>query len=113
MYVLLEVGNWMTTLAAHLIPLNGTAFGVVPLDLPNPGAGQTPPGSEGFIKIMGWAKWAALGLTVVALIVAGAMMGWGRSHGEGQEHGTRVGRVLIGVAIISAAFSLVSALAGA
>lgn len=99
------------TQVVGLVPLEG--FGLIPLDVPNPGGGTAPPGSDGFIKIMGWAKWAGFGLTVVALIVAGALMGWGRSHGEGQEHGTRIGRVLIGVAIIAGAFSLVSALAGA
>jgi|tagenome__1003787_1003787.scaffolds.fasta_scaffold19503999_2 type IV secretory pathway VirB2 component (pilin) len=75
--------------------------------VPNPGGGSAPPGSEGFITIMGWVKWVALGLCVIALIGAGAMMGFGRARGDGGEHLERVGRILGGVVLISAAFSLV------
>lgn len=89
---------------ADLVPL-------LPQDVPNPGGGTAPPGSEKFITIMGWFKWGALGMCVLALIAAGAMLGWGRGHGDGGEHASRIGRVLLGVAIVAGAFSLVSFLA--
>jgi hypothetical protein len=74
---------------------------------PNPGEGTAPPGSEGFITLMGWGKWAALGICIMSLIGAGVMMGFGNRHGDGGEHAARLGRILGGVIIISAAFSLV------
>jgi len=86
---------------------------LIPLDIPNPGAGTAPPGSAGFISIMGWAKWIALGLCVLGLIVAGAIMAVSHRRGEGGEHGARIGYALAGVAVIAGAFSLVTALAGA
>lgn len=84
-----------------------------PLEVPNPGDGAAPPGSAGFISIMGWAKWIALGLCVIGLIVAGAIMAVSHRRGEGGEHGARIGYALGGVAVIAGAFSLVTALAGA
>lgn len=87
--------------------------GIIPLEVPNPGAGTAPPGSGGFISIMGWAKWIALGLCVIGLIIAGAIMAVSHRRGEGGEHGARIGYALAGVAVIAGAFSLVTALAGA
>lgn len=87
--------------------------GIIPLEVPNPGAGAAPPGSGGFISIMGWAKWIALGLCVIGLIIAGAIMAVSHRRGEGGEHGARIGYALAGVAVIAGAFSLVTALAGA
>ncbi len=97
----------------HLSDVATQLLGALPMDVPDPGAGTAPPGSGGFITIMGWAKWAAFGICIVSLIFAGAMMGWGRNRGEGSDHAAQIGRVLIGVAVASAAFSLVSALATA
>lgn len=74
---------------------------------PDPGDGTAPPGSEGFITLMGWGKWIALGICIMSLIGAGVMMGFGNRHGDGGEHAARLGRILGGVIVISAAFSLV------
>ncbi|WP_379871845.1 hypothetical protein [Marinactinospora rubrisoli] len=76
--------------------------------VPDPGSGQAPPGSEGFIAILGWAKWVALGICVLGLMVAGATMAIQSRRGEGGEHMGKIGMVLAGVIIISAATSLVS-----
>lgn len=87
-----------------------TITAAAPLEVPNPGDGTAPPGAGKFKDIMGWAKWLALGVCVVALIAAGAVMGFGGRTGDGGEHATRIGRVLVGVVVVSAAFSAVGLL---
>ena len=53
--------------------------------VPDPGGGSPPPGFENFVTIMGWGKWVALGVLVMALIFAGVRMGIGNRRGEGGE----------------------------
>lgn len=86
---------------------------MIPMDVPNPGGGSAPPGFDKFTTILGWGKWIALGILVMALIGAGVMMAVGNRRGEGGEHAGRIGWVLGGVIVVSAAFTLVSFLAGA
>lgn len=83
----------------------------LPLDVPNPGGGTAPPGFGNFETIMGWGKWLALGILVMALMGAGVMMALGSRRGEGGEHAGRIGWVLGGVMTVSAAFTLVGFLA--
>lgn len=77
------------------------------LEVPNPGAGTAPPGFGKFTTMMGWSKWVALGALVVALMVQGATMGFGARRGDGGEHGKAIGYVLVGVMVVSAAWSIV------
>lgn len=79
----------------------------LPFAVPDPGAGTAPPGFENFETIMGWGKWLALGILVMALIGAGVMMALGSRRGEGGEHAGRLGWVFGGVMTVSAAFALV------
>ncbi|MDE9366564.1 hypothetical protein PZ938_13205 [Luteipulveratus sp. YIM 133132] len=88
-------------LAAHL-----------PAEVPNPGSGKKPPGFDKFTDVMGWVKWIALGLCVIALIGAGVSMAMGSRRGDGGEHLQKVGYVLGGVMVISAAVSLIGFLVG-
>lgn len=88
-----------------------TVTGALPFDVPDPGSGTAPPGAGKFKDIRGWAKWLAFGVCIIALFVAGAMLGFGGRTGEGGEHAARVGRVLVGVVIVSAATALVGFLA--
>jgi hypothetical protein len=91
----------------HLSATAHTALLRLPAEVPNPGDGSAPPGFENFETIMGWGKWIALGVLVMALIFAGVMMAIGQRRGEGGEHAGRLGWVLGGVLIVSAAFSIV------
>lgn len=79
--------------------------------VPDPGDGTAPPGTEGLLEILSWSKWLALGICVLGLIVAGAMMAISSRRGEGGEHLSRIGMALAGVIVISAAYFLVGALA--
>lgn len=86
--------------------------GSVLAGIPDPAPVQ-PPGTEGLLSIMGWAKWVALAICVVGLIVAGAMMAIQSRRGEGGEHAGKIGMALGGVIVISAAGALVGFLMGA
>lgn len=94
MSILHELVN-ATTHAALLVPA-----------LPNPDPVQ-PPGTDGFVTIMGWVKWVALAICILGLILAAAMMAINSRRGEGGEHAGRIGMVLAAVIIIGAAGTLV------
>ena len=85
---------------AHLLDVLGS--------VPNPGEGEAPSGFGKFNDIMGWAKWIALGILVVALMAAGVRLAVAGRTGDGGEHVTHIGRALGGVIVVSAAFALVS-----
>lgn len=90
---------------AQLVPL-------MPMDVPNPGGGTAPPGFDKFTTVLGWGKWIALGVLVMALIGAGVMMGVGNRRGEGSEHVSRLAWVMGGVIVVAGAFTIVSFLVG-
>lgn len=81
--------------------------------VPDPGAGSMPPGFGAFTTVMGWAKYIGLGIAVVGLIMLGVSLTISARRGEGGEIGGWLGRLLIGVIIISAAFTIVGFLVGA
>ncbi len=91
--------------------LSAATLSRLPADVPNPGNGTAPPGFGNFTTIMGWGKWIALGALVMALIFAGAKMGFAGRRGEGGEHAASVGWSLGGVMVVSAAFTIVGFLA--
>ncbi|OJU46221.1 MAG: hypothetical protein BGN98_11870 [Microbacterium sp. 69-7] len=95
----------MSTLHTILTAANDFVA-LVPMDIPNPEPVQ-PPGTNGFVTIMGWVKWVALAVCVIGIIVAGALMAINSRRGEGGEHAGRIGFALGGVIVISAAASLV------
>ncbi len=76
--------------------------------VPDPGTGKQPPGFEKFTDVMGWVKWIALGILVIALIAAGVRMAFGAGRGDGGEHAARIGWVLGGVMIVSGAVAIIS-----
>ena len=96
------------SLQLHSVQLSG----LVPMAPAMPEVTSTePPGAAQFDTLLGWAKWISLGVCVLGLVAAGALMAFQSHRGEGSEHLSRVGMALIGVVIISAASSLVSFLA--
>jgi hypothetical protein len=78
--------------------------------VPNPGQGQQPPGSDGIVKILGWAAWVAVVICVLGVLIAGATMAIQHRRGEGGESMARLGWVLGGVIVIGSASALVGAL---
>ena len=98
------------TVFTELLTQVATLPSLLPLQLPNPDPVQ-PPGTEGFNDVMGWGKWVALAICILALFAAGAMMGIQSRRGEGGEHVGKIGMALGGVIVISAAAALVGFLA--
>ncbi|MCJ1685331.1 hypothetical protein C5C36_13830 [Rathayibacter sp. AY1G1] len=90
-----------------------TTAGALGAVVPDPGPGGMPPGFEAFTTVMGWAKWVGLGVAVVGLIILGVTMTVSARRGEGGEIGGWLGRLLVGVIIVSAAFTIVGFLMGA
>jgi hypothetical protein len=78
--------------------------------VPDPGQGQKPPGSDGIVKILGWAAWVAVVICVLGVLIAGATMAIQHRRGEGGESMARLGWVLGGVIVIGSASALVGAL---
>ncbi len=78
--------------------------------VPNPGRGSQPPGSNGFVTILKWAAWVAFGVCVLGVIIAGASMAVSSRRGEGGEHMSKLGWVLGGAIIIGSASALVGAI---
>lgn len=78
--------------------------------VPDPGQGQQPPGSDGIVKILGWAAWVAVVICVLGVLIAGATMAIQHRRGEGGESMARLGWVLGGVIVIGSASALVGAL---
>ena len=102
----------MSVLVTAVIQTMADVAAVLPADLPNPDPVQ-PPGTDGFTAIMGWGKWVALAVAILALFAAGAMMGINSRRGEGGEHVGRIAAILGGVVVISAAVAIVGFLSGA
>lgn len=81
-------------------------------DVPNPGDPVAPPGSEKFLEILSWAKWVALGVAILGLIILGAKMTISHQRGSGEGHMGSFGWVVAGLVVISAAVSIVGFFAG-
>lgn len=94
------------SIALTLTQVATDVVALLPLQVPDPSPVQ-PPGTDGFIAIMGWAKWVALAVCVLGLIAAGALMAIQSRRGEGGEHVGKIGMALGGVIVISAAGALV------
>lgn len=79
--------------------------------LPDPSPTQ-PPGTGAVDTLMDWLFWGGLVVCIAGLIIAGAMLAINQQRGEGAQSASRIGFVLGGVIVISAASALVGALAG-
>ena len=71
-------------------------------------AGEHASATAGIETVLGYAKWLAFGLCVVALMIAGVRLAL--SRGDTQGHIERIGRGLFAVIVISAGGGLVLAL---
>lgn len=85
-----------------------TALNVL-AQVPNPGGGEAPPGSEGLLTILRWAAWIALALGVLGVIIAGITMMIQVRRGEGGEGLSRLGWTLAGCVVVAGASGLVTA----
>lgn len=73
-----------------------------------PDPGTVKPGwAEGFMKLIGWTSYFALGVCVIGVIISGGAMAIASRRGEGGEHATRLGWVLAGCIVIGSASAIV------
>jgi hypothetical protein len=82
----------------------------LPLDVPDIGKGEAPPGSEGLITILRWVFYIASAMCVLGVLTAGGMMAVSVQRGSGGEHVTRLGWALAGCIVIGSSSALVGAL---
>lgn len=82
----------------------------LPFDVPNPGKGEAPPGSEGLVTILRWVFYIASAMCVLGVLIAGGMMAISVQRGSGGEHVSRLGWALGGCIVIGSASALVGAL---
>lgn len=87
-----------------------TTAGLDLLAVIDPGEGIAPPGSEGFVTIVSWVAYIAVGLCVVGVIAAGIGMLFAGRRGEGGEQAAKLGWVMGGSVVIGSASLLVAAL---
>ena len=64
---------------SHLIVVAGA-------NVPDPGNGTAPPGSEKFTDVLGWLKWVTLGIAVAGVMILGAKLTIDNNRGEGGRH---------------------------
>lgn len=69
-----------------------------------------PPGTEGIQTIIGWLAWIATALGVAGIIIVGVTMFFQNRRGEGGEAAGKLGWVLAGLVLITAASAIVGAL---
>ncbi|WIM07992.1 TrbC/VirB2 family protein [Trueperella bernardiae] len=69
-----------------------------------------PPGTEGIQTIIGWLAWIATALGVVGIIIVGVTMFFQNRRGEGGEAAGKLGWVLAGLVLITAASAIVGSL---
>lgn len=79
-------------------------------EIPNPGTGEAPPGSEGLLTILKWIAWIVFGLAVAGILIcAGAMM-INNKRGQGGEHAATLAWVLSGCILAGSASGVVGLL---
>lgn len=78
--------------------------------VPNPGAGEPPPGFDKFLTLLKWCAAISTGLCVLGFLAcAGTIAITNRTGGIG-EHGARVGAVMAACILIGSASALVTVL---
>lgn len=77
---------------------------------------SNPQGPQGLVaplqRVIGFAKWAALGVCIVALIIWGALVAWSSHRGRGEDLAGGFGKILFGVVTISGGVSVLSFIIG-
>lgn len=94
----------------HLIAALPDLLASLPLEVPDPGKGEAPPGSAGLVTILKWVFYIASAMCVLGVLIAGGMMAVSVQRGSGGEHVSRLGWALGGCIVIGAASALVGAL---
>jgi hypothetical protein len=79
-------------------------------EIPNPGTGEAPPGSEGALTILKWLAWTVFGLAVAGILITAGTMMVNNRRGEGGEHAARLAWVCGGCILAGSASGVVGLL---
>jgi len=80
--------------------------------VPNPGGGEPPPGSEKITKVIQWVAWLFFAGCVVGIFYAGGQMIYDHSRGMGGGEGTsRLVKVLLSAILGASASGIIGVLA--
>ncbi len=93
----------MLTLVHVLQPL-------LAVNVPTPNPKNAPEWATGFTAMLSWVSWFALGVCVLGVIISGGAMALASRRGEGGEHATRLGWVLMGCIVIGSSSGIVTAM---
>lgn len=80
---------------------------VVMAEVPNPGQGEAPPGSDGLTTVIKWAAWIVFGLAVLGVLITAGAMVINHQRGQGGHHLASLGWVCGGCVVGSAAAAIV------
>lgn len=78
--------------------------------VPDPGQGEAPPGSDKVLLILKWVAWIAVAICVGGIVFCGAKMAKGGKRGEGGEHASDLGWAMAGCIVIGSAAAIAGAL---
>lgn len=80
-------------------------------DIPNPGAGTTPPGAEKIQLVISWVAWLFFAGCVAGIFYAGGQMIYDHSRGMGGGEGTsRLIKVLLSAIMGASASGIIGLL---
>ncbi|QOT19906.1 hypothetical protein HMI59_24440 (plasmid) [Paenarthrobacter sp. YJN-5] len=79
-------------------------------EIPNPGLGEAPPGSDGLLTILKWIAWIVFGIAIAGVLICAATMMINNRRGEGGEHAGRLAWVMGGCILGASAAGVVGAL---
>ncbi|RUQ19814.1 hypothetical protein [Kocuria sp. HSID16901] len=96
----------MLDLIAGAVDLTQHA-GALLADVPDPGQGEAPPGSEKFTVVLKWAVWIVTALGVLGIIIIGGKLAIDNQRGRPQEHGMALGLTIVGCILATIAAQVV------
>ena len=79
-------------------------------DVPNPGTGEAPPGSDKLLKLLRWGAWIVAGLCVAGVMIVAGGMAVRHNRGEGGQHGAGLAWVMAACILLGSASAVVGAL---
>ena len=80
---------------------------VVMAEVPNPGQGEAPPGSDGLTTVIKWAAWIVFGLAVLGVLITAGAMVINHQRGQGGHHLAALGWVCGGCVVAASASGIV------
>lgn len=98
---------------SHLLTTQLASANLAALDvlaaIPDPGQGEAPPGSDGFLTVLGWAAWVVFGLCVAGLLVVAGKMAIEHNRQGHVEVTGGVVKVLAAAVIAGSASAIIGA----